>query len=235
MELSISSSNPKPVSQHTMPDTDISRQVARLFRVIDDIGVAYNTIKHLSDLPEAFHESSKYLQLVETTLQKAQAPARKLKSADDANVLETHLDSCEEKAGNLNEIFQKIGRNPREKYDASVYRSIAVKLGKHRVETLMVGILGDLEVLDVFHVMQKQVELLKSAKQELANVPPSLSDSDLDEQPGTAYQYGSGNRQFNQSGAGTQKNAGGNYFEASGGDQNFGMIPPKESTGGKGP
>lgn len=237
MEQSISSSNPKPVSQHTMPDTDISRQVARLFRVIDDTGGVYNTIKHLSDLPEAFHESSKYLQLVEETLREARAPARKLKSADDANLLETRLDSCEEKAANLYEIFLKIETNSKGKHVASVYsvyRSIAVKLGKHRVETLMVGILEDLEVLGVFRdVMQQQVELLKSAKQELANVPPSLSDSDLNEQPGTAYQYGSG-RQYNSFG-GSQKNVEGGNYETGGGPMSFGMVPPKETTGGKGP
>ncbi|KAK1837152.1 Tetratricopeptide repeat-domain-containing protein [Podospora conica] len=40
------------------------------------------------------------------------------------------------------------------------------------------------------------------------------------EQPGTANQSGEGSRQFNNFGAGTMKNAGGNYFEA-GGNQNF--------------
>ncbi|KAK3687145.1 BCS1 N terminal-domain-containing protein [Podospora appendiculata] len=50
------------------------------------------------------------------------------------------------------------------------------------------------------------------AKQELANVSPSLSESDRDEQPGTASQHGDGNRQFNNFGTGPQKNVDSNYL-----------------------
>ncbi|KAK3690562.1 hypothetical protein B0T22DRAFT_537180 [Podospora appendiculata] len=49
---------------------------------------------------------------------------------------------------------------------------------------------------------------------------PSLSESDVDEQPGTASQHGNGNRQFNNFGTGPQKNVDGNYF-GSKGDQHF--------------
>lgn len=242
MGQSISLSNPKPVSQHTMPDTDIPRQVVSLILhlrgAINKTGHAYDdTIKHFSDLPEAFHKLSKHLPLVDEALGEAEAPAREVKSADDAKVLETRLGSCKEKGDKLLKIFETIAKDSKGKYDASVYRRIAVQLGKHRVETLMVGILEDLEVLAahcVFQaVMQMQVERLKSAKQELANVPPSLSDSDLEEQPGTANQYGSG-RQYNTFG-GPQKNIEGGNYKTGGGAMYIGTIPPKESTGGKGP
>jgi N-terminal domain on NACHT_NTPase and P-loop NTPases len=220
-----------------MLGTEIPRQVAGLIEVIEDMIEVYDTFKDLRGLPEAFQELSKWLPLVEQTLREAKTPAKKVRSAEDANVLGTHLDSCEEKADKLREIFQKVARKSTEEYDASAYRSIAVKLGKHRAETLMIGILEDLAVLAAHHVfqpvMQKQVEPLNKARQELENVPPSLSDSDFDEQPGTANQYGDGNRQFNNFGAGMMKNVDGHYFEAKG-DQNFGMIPPKESAGRKG-
>ncbi|KAA8642375.1 hypothetical protein EYZ11_009972 [Aspergillus tanneri] len=48
------------------------------------------------------------------------------------------------------------------------------------------------------------------------------------EQPGLANQYGDNNRQYNQLGEGTQKIVDGHYFEAQG-NQNFGMVPPKDS------
>lgn len=54
------------------------------------------------------------------------------------------------------------------------------------------------------------------------------ANSSLDEQPGVANQYGDNNRQYTLLWGGIQKNAEGHYFEANG-DQNFGMIPPKES------
>ncbi|KAK3693264.1 hypothetical protein B0T22DRAFT_436463 [Podospora appendiculata] len=43
------------------------------------------------------------------------------------------------------------------------------------------------------------------AKQELANVSPSPSESDRNEQPGTASQHGNGNRQFKNFGTESQK------------------------------
>lgn len=55
------------------------------------------------------------------------------------------------------------------------------------------------------------------------NANPSLA-----EQPGVANQYGENNRQYNLLSEGTQKNTDGHYFKAKG-DQNFGIIPPKET------
>ena len=47
------------------------------------------------------------------------------------------------------------------------------------------------------------------------------------DQPGAAVQHGENARQYNHFGEGTQKITDGHYFEAKG-DQNFGMIPPKD-------
>ena len=56
------------------------------------------------------------------------------------------------------------------------------------------------------------------------------TDQSIVEQTGlTANQYGDKNRQYNQFDEGTQKIVDGHYFEAQG-DQNFGMVPPKESS-----
>ncbi|KAF4333419.1 n-terminal acetyltransferase A auxiliary subunit [Fusarium beomiforme] len=207
-----------------MPAIEIPNQIAGLIRVTEDIIEAYEAIKGLRGLPEAFHEVNKWLPLIEQTLREIKSPGRQVTSADDAKALETPLKSCEDKADKLLEIFQKIASKSKDEYVPSVYRAIAIKLGKHRVETLMDAILKDLEVLIAHRafeaVTQKQVEPLAMARKELAKVLPSLPDTDLDEQPGSAIQYGDGNRQYNSFGLGTQKNVDGNYFEAKG-DQNF--------------
>ncbi|RYP49164.1 hypothetical protein DL769_011115 [Monosporascus sp. CRB-8-3] len=207
-----------------MSGTEIACQIARLIGVIEDIIEAYDTIKDLRGLPEAFQEVSKWLPLAEQTLREAKTPAKKVNSVDDANVLETRLSSCEEKADKLLEIFQKIDRKSKGEYVPSVYRSVAIKLGKHRVEILMNGILEDLGSLAAHHVFQAAmrhvVELLDEAKRELANVPPSLSDSEFDEQPGAANQFGDGNRMFNNFG-GSQKNIEGGNYESGGGPMTF--------------
>ncbi|KAA8642377.1 hypothetical protein EYZ11_009966 [Aspergillus tanneri] len=215
-----------------MSGPDISHQIAGLIEVTEGIAEAYDPIKDLRGLPEAFQEVNKLLPLVEQTLRDAKSPAKKFKSDDDAKALETLLYSCDEKADKLLEIFRRIAKNSKDQYDSSVYRAIIIKQGKHRVETLMDGILEDLGALVAHHIfpaeMQRQVEPLADAREELAKVSPSLADSDLAEQPGAANQYGDNSRQYNLFGEGTQKIADGHYFEAHG-HQNFGMVPPKES------
>ncbi|KAJ5325120.1 uncharacterized protein N7506_008222 [Penicillium brevicompactum] len=76
--------------------------------------------------------------------------------------------------------------------------------------------------------MERQVKPLAKAREELAEVSPSLGGSNLTDQPGTANQYGDNNRLYSLLGNGTQKIANGHFFEA-GGNQNFGVIPPEES------
>lgn len=215
-----------------MSSLDISRQIAGLAKVTEDIGEAYDSIKDLRSLPEAFQEVNKRLPLVEQTLQDAKSPAEKLKSTDDAKALEIVLYSCNEKADNLLEILKKIGKKSKGQYDSSLYRAIIAKQGKQRVETLMDSILGGLGLLVAHNMfpaeMQRQVEPLAKARGELSEVSPSLADSDLADQPRAPNQYGDDNHQYNLFGSGIQKVAYGHYFEAKG-DQNFGMIPSKET------
>ncbi|SPO01800.1 uncharacterized protein DNG_04473 [Cephalotrichum gorgonifer] len=209
-----------------MSDPEIPEQIADLIRATENIIETYDAIKDISGLPEAFHEVAKWLQLVEETLRKMKIPRRKLGSVDDARAIEARLDGFEQKIDKLLEIFQKIAEKSKEKYVSSVYRTIAIKLGKNRVETLMDGILEALAGLAGHHVfvsvLQEQVESLTKAREELAKTPPSLPDSDFEEQLGAAIMYGDGNQQFNAFG-GPQTNVSGHYF-ASRGAQNFGEI-----------
>jgi hypothetical protein len=171
---------------------------------------------------------NKLLPLVEQTLR----DAKKFKSSDEAKVLGTVLYSCDEKADKLLEIFKKIAKNSKDQYDSSVYRAIVIKQGKNRIETLMDGILEDLEALVSHHIFpaetQMQTKPLADAREELAKASLSLADSDLAEQPNSANQTSDNNRQYNLFGKGTQKIVDGQYFETQG-NQNFSMIPPKGS------
>lgn len=213
-----------------MSAPDIFRQIGDLIEVTEDIVDAYGSIESLCSLPEAFQEVNKCLPLVEQTLQDAKTPAERLKSADDTMTLERILDSCNNKASNLREIFKQLGEISKDQYDPSLYQQIIVKQDKQRVETLMDGILKDLGAL-VTHIfsgeMQRPVEPLAQARKDLAEVSPSLADSDLADKPGAASQYGDNNCQYNLFGKGIQKVTGGHYFEARG-NQNFGTMPSME-------
>ena len=219
-----------------MSDPDISRQIISLIKVTENIMEAYDSIKNLSSLPQAFQETKKRLPLVEQTLQNAKSPAKNLKSAEDVQALQMVLYSFDDKANKLLGIFEKLGRISRGEYDSSVYRAIIMKQGNQRVESLMDGILEDLGILVANEAflkeMYRQIEPLAKAREELAEVSASLSDSDLADHPRTANQYGDTSRQYNLFGEGIQKIAEGHYFEAQG-DQNFGMFPSKASVGTK--
>ncbi|KAJ5904675.1 uncharacterized protein N7473_001591 [Penicillium subrubescens] len=215
-----------------MSGPDISHHIAGLIEVVEGIAEAYDPIKDLRGLPEAFQEVNKVLPLMEQTLRDAKSPAKKLKFSKEAKALETVLYSCDEKADKLLEIFKKIAKNSKDQYDSSVYRALVIKQGKRRVETLMDGILENLEALVSHHMfpteIQMQVKLLADAREQLAKATPSLAESDLAEHPNSANQYGDNNRQYNLFSDGTQKIADGHYFEAQG-NQNFSMMPSKES------
>ncbi|KAB8265215.1 hypothetical protein BDV32DRAFT_116215 [Aspergillus pseudonomiae] len=220
-----------------MSDSDISRQITGLIEVTEGIVEAYNPIKDLCGLPKAFREVNNLLPFVQQILRDAKAPTKKSLSTNEFKALKTIVSSCAEKADKLLEIFKKMAKKTDGQYSSSVYRAIVLNQGKHRVETLMDGILRGLEALVRSHIfpveIQRQVKPLEDARAELAKVSPSLTDSDLAEQPGTANQYGDKCRQYNVFGEGTQRIADGHYFEAKG-NQTFGMMPPLGSISSSG-
>ncbi|KAE8423271.1 hypothetical protein BDV36DRAFT_243218 [Aspergillus pseudocaelatus] len=217
----------------SMANADISHQITSLIEVTEGIVQAYSPIKNLRGLPVAFREVNNLLPFIKQILQDAKSPTKRVLSANDAEALKTALCSCGEKANNLLEIFQKFAKKTNGRYNSSVYRAIVIQHGKHNVETLADGILQDLGALVTHHIfpadMQRQVKSLENAREALARLSPSLTDSDLADQPHAAHQYGDHGRQYNLLGEGSQRIADGHYFEARG-NQTFGMFPPKSFT-----
>ena len=202
--------------------------ISAIITITDTTIEVYSAIKDLHELPEAFQQVNYRLPLVKEILEDVKKRAKNA-SSSEAKALKGVLESCEKKAKELQKIFIEIAKeSTSSKFIISVYRPLVLKLGKKaRVEDLMDGILNDLGLLAAHQVfqtaMQRQVKPLEKAREELANVPPSLPDSEFEEKPGAANQYGDGNRQNNVFG-GTQNNIEGHYFDAKG-DQNFGTIP----------
>lgn len=129
---------------------------------------AFNSIKDLPRLPQAFQETSKRLPLVGQILQDAKSPAKKLKSAEDIRALEIVLYDFHEKANKLLEIVEKIGEDPKSEYDSSVYRGLILKQGRQRVETLMDGLLENLGTLAANRVFRGKCRGRSSLWQRLA-------------------------------------------------------------------
>ncbi|KAJ5267409.1 hypothetical protein N7478_010217 [Penicillium angulare] len=215
-----------------MSSPEVVCQITGLIGVIEKLMAAFDSIKDLSDLPEAFQETSNWLPLVERTLRNFKSSAEKLKTVEDVPALKSILYSCDEKADSLLDIFEQLGEKSNGEYNLSVYHGIVMRQGKQRVETLMDSILEGLGALVTHKAflgeMHGHIHLLAKGREVLAGVCPSLSDSDLAEQPGAANQYGENSRQYNLFGEGTQRIADGHYFEANG-NQNFGILPSKET------
>jgi hypothetical protein len=142
---------------------------------------AYNTIKDLKGVPDAFKEVSKRLPLVERTLSDAKAQLDKAEIDEAlASKIKPILENCEKKAGELKNIFEKLAESKGGKI-LSTYRKLVGLTKEHRVEVLMQDILKDIQVLvgnQTLRLATKdQVELLQKAIQELSQVKPSIPDS----------------------------------------------------------
>lgn len=172
---------------------------------LDTTAEVYANIKDGEDLPQAFHEVAKRIQLIVHTLQIAKKHI--LKSTPDeksCKEMKPTMERCKDKALRLEDIFHQVvpqGSTPRPER----YRLAVTELGKgNRVEALMKGMLGDVKLLAgnqaVKAVTKAEVEKLVKAIEEMSAMPPSLSE----DTPGNSINnYGSGTVNAN-TGEGTQ-------------------------------
>ncbi|RKK27470.1 hypothetical protein BFJ67_g16105 [Fusarium oxysporum f. sp. cepae] len=95
----------------------------------------------------------------------------------------------------LQDIFEKVEKGAKSAKDGSVlefYRTSLLRLGKaNRVETLMRGILKDLDALATNQLFkaatQSQMAQLNEAIDRLSNVESSVPDSDFESAPNSQY------------------------------------------------
>ncbi|KFY86148.1 hypothetical protein V500_07837 [Pseudogymnoascus sp. VKM F-4518 (FW-2643)] len=209
--------------------SDTEHQITSLAHHINGVIRELERILQLPGLPEAFEGVAKCLLLSRGVVYITRSQVWKLQPKDQ-QALETPLRNCEKYLDKIEEISERIYDSSKGKYDASEYRAIAIRVGKQRVETLMDDILeclGDMIAHEAFQDgMQEEINMLAKATEELAELPPSLPESDFDEEPGAATMFGDNSRQYSASGSAMQKNVDSNYFEAKG-DQKFGTIPSK--------
>ena len=138
----------------------------------------YEAAKDAKGQPEAFRQVYTQLGLVIVILDRTKEKAKKVdETSQDA--LEPILESCKAKAENLNKIFQKVIRKYDKWYDQ--YKKVLGTLGKgQKVETLMAGILTDIQVLACEKLTEvateAQVKEIKEAIKEMDEMPSSLQD-----------------------------------------------------------
>lgn len=205
--------------------------IASTIAVVQATAATYKAIQKLKGLPKEFIEISQRFPLAEDTLclLRSQLETQTLDEASKT-AIEPCITSCEVKAKKLRDIFQSIESGVRK--DGSViefYRILLLRLGKaQRVETLMNGMLRDLDVITTNRIfsgvaIQGLETRLKQAINQLSTVTSSVPDTGLDnpksinqtiEFGGTGYLAHS---QYNNPGNGQQYNVSG-----SGHTMNFG-------------
>ncbi|OHW92213.1 hypothetical protein CSPAE12_09224 [Colletotrichum incanum] len=173
---------------------------ASTITVIQSLLAAYDTIKNIKDLPKAFAEVGRSLPLVKETLDLAQQALNSDKPDENVkSAIQPALTECLKRAKTIKDIFNEI--EPGNQQDKGVkewsafarfYRTKVIPFGKaHKVEALMQDILNKLKVLAIHHGFKVhaeslgQIEKLENAIKSLAEVEPSLPDSEFDGGPAT--------------------------------------------------
>ncbi|KAK1976824.1 hypothetical protein LZ30DRAFT_290013 [Colletotrichum cereale] len=193
---------------------EIAGLISAIITIVDTAVDFYDAIKDLNGLPEAFGQVHARLPLVREILLDAK---RLAKDADEkeASALKPVLENCQEKAEELKKIFLHIQDKSKDgAFVVSVYRAFVKSSKKSRVETLMQDILKDFQLLStyaVFEAAKKKEEDIEKARQEMAKVPPSLDDSDLDDKSGSTWNQSAGRDFFYNSGAGKLQYQGTSY------------------------
>lgn len=188
--------------------------------VVQAISGTYQAIQLLRGLPSEFNEVNRNLPLAEDTLGLARDQLQgQILDESSKRALLPVVSSCEEKTKKLQDIFEKVEKWVKNTKDGSVldfYRTFLLRLGKaHRVETLMQGILRDLDALATHRLFktatQNQMAQLKEAIDQLSKVESSVPDSDFEGSMTNSTQNiasgGTGNQSVN-SGQGQKINSG---------------------------
>ncbi|CRG90005.1 Ankyrin repeat, PH and SEC7 domain containing protein secG [Talaromyces islandicus] len=163
--------------------------IASTIALVQAASSTYKAIHHLRGLPKEFDEVSRNLPLAEDTLSLARDHLQG-QALDESSrkALEPFVSGCEEKAKQLQNIFERVEKgvkNSKDTFVLELYRTSLLRFGKaHRVEILMQGILKSLDALatnQLFRMAsQGQITKLNKAMDQLSKVKSSVPDSDFE-------------------------------------------------------
>lgn len=187
--------------------------ISSIISIVDGTKQVYDAASDTKGLPEAFREVAARLPIVHTILSSAKLQVEKGDADEDScKGAKEVVEDCKKKAQKLEKLFQRVipadGASKTEKY-ISAFKT----LGKgSRVETLMKGMLEDVQLLAVNHGMGTETEIQRKqvaeAIEEVTALPSSLPEHATEEIGFTASHSGSGainqaqRDQFNNPGSG---------------------------------
>lgn len=195
--------------------------ISSIISIIDATKQVYEAVEDEGGLPKNFKKSATKLPLISKLLEDAERYINNVADESTKLAFTPTLEDCKIQATQLQEVFGKV--MPEEgdsRWDR--YVKAARTIGKGgRVESLIGGILDDLQLLAVKFpevTTPRGREQLAKAIEEVSKMEPSLPDG-FEEAPAFAH-YGSG-AQNNNTGSGIQHNNSGTGNQNSGSGQQF--------------
>jgi len=204
--------------------------LSSIFAIVDGTKQVYDATTNAQGLPEAFREVADRIPIVLNILDLTKQYNKEALDQASYTGVKQVADRCEKKAKKLDELFHKVipanGASRAERYLLAVRT-----LGKgSRVETLMKGILEDIQLLvidrGIATVTDAQRKEVAKAIEEVSALPPSLPEQAIQETGFTNVNSGDGSQtnyhalgdQYNYAGSGKMYNAQSMSFNSDGKD-----------------
>lgn len=187
--------------------------IASIVSIIDGTKQVYDAATNAQGLPKAFREVAGRLPIVRNVLGSAKQHVDKGDVDEDScKGVKNVVEACEKKALKLDELFHKAipadGASDLKRY----YKAVKAFGKGNKVETLMNGILEDVQLLACEHgmkvVTKAQQEQVAQAITGLSAVEPSVPEYIFQETGSTAINFGAVT-QYNAQGDARQYNSAG--------------------------
>ena len=199
--------------------------ISSIIAIVDGTKKVYDAATNPQGLPEAFREVAGRLPIVGNTLDSTKQNIEERKVNNDSCKGVKHIvEACEEKAKRLEELFHKAippdGASDLKRY----YKAVKAWGKGSEVESLMKGMLEDLQLLACERGMKTatkvQQEQIIKAIAEVSAVSPSVPEHEFQVSGFTNSNYGPGT-QYNARGENIAQGSARQYI-SSGGTMNFG-------------
>lgn len=160
-----------------MSGIEVIGLVSAIITLLDAVATVSSAIKDANGLPRAFREVDGRLPLVKDILESVEGVDP---NESSWSVIEPTVKNCHEKADYLKKIFDAVKKTSEAPLPRRYYNAVK-KLGKGKqVETLMRGILEDVQLLAGRHsfntATKVQVKELADAIEVLSKLPSSVPD-----------------------------------------------------------
>ncbi|KAI7973072.1 hypothetical protein EIK77_004349 [Talaromyces pinophilus] len=194
-----------------MSGLEVIGGISAVIGILDASIKICNSARNDKKLPETFETIGRRLPIILETLQTCKDHLEPIKDsipADVCEALEKILDACDEKAGKLREIFEKVIPGEQDTWEKR-YLKIIRRFGKgNKVEELMISITQDVQLIVNNHAVKsvkpEQSAELENIIKEMKSVKSSIPE---EENSGMAFNSGGGAQTNNvNSGSGQQIN-----------------------------